>query len=185
MRISRHRRTWRSKIEEPLYFANERIRAPEVRLIDEEGKNLGVISTAEALKIAGEREYDLVEVSPKAQPPIARLLDYGQFKYEKEKEARKQKAHAHKVMVKGVRLSVRIGAHDLEVRRQQALKFLREGDKAQIELILRGRERQHVDLAKGVMEDFAASLNASDMPTKIEQPFQRQGGRLTIIVARV
>lgn len=185
MRISRHRRTWRPKVEEPQYRANENIRALEVRVIDENSENLGVLPTSEALRIAHERNFDLVEVSPKAVPPIARFLDYGQFKYQKEKEARKQKAHAHRVEVKGVRLSVRIGEHDRNVRRDKSVEFLKEGDKVQIEMILRGREKQHTDLAKKLMEEFAASLNTAEMPTKIEQPFQRQGGRLTMVIARV
>lgn len=183
MRISRYRR-FRKPVE-PRFNANERIRALEVQVIDEEGKPLGVMQTAAALALAHERGYDLVEVAPKAQPPVCRLLDYGQFKYQKEKEARKQKAHAHRVEVKGVRLSVRIGEHDREVRRQKSLEFLREGDKVQVEMILRGREKAHADLARRLMEEFAANLSTPEMPTKIEQPFQRQGGRLTLIVARV
>lgn len=185
MRISRHRRTWRPKVEEPIYRANQQIRVPEVRVIDENGEHAGVMPIEKALQLATERGYDLVEVEPKAAPPVTRLLDYGQFKYAKEKEARKQKAHAHKVEVKGVRLSVRIGEHDREVRRQKSLDFLREGDKVQVEMILRGREKAHADLARKVMENFAAAINTPEMPTKIEQPFQRQGGRLTLVVARV
>lgn len=185
MRISRHRRTWRPRVIEPTYRANEQIRVPEVRVIDEEGQNVGVMPTPQAIALAREREMDLVEVFPKAVPPVCRVTNYGQFKYQKEKEARKQKAHAHKVEVKGVRLSVRIGEHDREVRRQKSFDFLREGDKVQVEMILRGREKAHSDLAQKVMEDFAASLNTPEMATKIEQPFQRQGGRLTLVVARV
>src|SRR5271157_5736671 len=109
MRISRYRR-FQGPVE-PLYKANEQIKAPELRVIDENAKNVGVLPTAEALALAKERGFDLVEVMPNATPPIAKFLDYGQFKYEKEKEARKQKAHAHKVEVKGIRLSIRIGEH--------------------------------------------------------------------------
>lgn len=184
MRISRYKRTWRPKVEEIRYRANQRITAPEIRVIDEHGAQLGILPTAQAITMANERGLDVVEVNPKAEPPVCRFLDYGQFKYEKEKEARKQKAHAHKVEVKGVRLSVRIGDHDRDVRRLKALEFLREGHKVQVELILRGREKQHTDLARKVMEEFATTLNTTEMPTKIEQPFQRQGGRLTLIVAR-
>lgn len=184
MRISRHKRTWHPKIEEVRYHANQQIKAPEVRVIDEEGVQAGIMPTAQAIAFAQERGYDLVEVHPKAEPPIAKLLDYGHFKYEKEKEARKQKAHAHKVEVKEIRMSYRLGDHDREVRRNKALEFLAEGNKVQVVLILRGREKQHANLAQEIVEDFAKNLNTEEHPTKIEQPFQRQGSRLTITVAR-
>lgn len=181
MRISRYRKF--QKPVEPQYRANEHIRALEVRVIDENGKNVGVISTAEALSLARERGFDLVEVMPNAEPPIAKLLDWGQFKYEKEKEARKQKAHAHKVEVKGIRLSLRIGTHDRDVRLEKAKDFLEEGDRVQVEVILRGRERQFTDLAKQVMDGFVKGLD-EQVGVKIDQPFSRQGGRLTIVVAK-
>ncbi len=181
MRISRYRRF--QKPVEPQYRANEHIRALEVRLIDENAKNIGVMTTADALALARERGFDLVEIMPTAQPPIAKLLDFGQFKYEKEKEARKQKAHAHKVEVKGIRLSIRIGEHDREVRLEKAKEFLEGGDRVQVEIILRGRERQFVDLARQVIDKFVADLDAA-VGTKIDQPFSRQGGRLTVVVAK-
>ena len=181
MRISRYRRF--QKPVEPLYKANEQIKAPELRVIDENAKNVGVLPTAEALALAKERGFDLVEVMPNAQPPIAKFLDYGQFKYEKEKEARKQKAHAHKVEVKGIRLSIRIGEHDRGVRLEKAKEFLEEGDRVQVEIILRGRERQFIDLARQGIDRFVADLNAA-VGVKIDQPFARQGGRLTVVVAK-
>jgi translation initiation factor IF-3 len=185
MRISRHKRHRRPKVEQVRYQANQRIRVPEVRIIDEKGEQLGVMTTQKAQAMAAERELDLVEVNPKADPPVCRFLDFGQFKYEKEKEARKQKAHAHKVSIKEIRLSARIGEHDRTVRRDKALSFLKEGNKVQLVLILRGRERHHADLAKEQVEAFAAGLNTEEMPTKVEQPFSRQGSRLTMVVARV
>ena len=181
MRISRYRKF--QKPAEPQYRANEHIRVPEVRVIDENAKNVGVIPTAEALVMARERGYDLVEVMPNAVPPIAKFLDWGQFKYEKEKEARKQKAHAHKVEVKGIRLSLRIGAHDRDVRLDKAKEFLDGGDRVQVEVILRGRERQFMELAKQVMDGFIKGLDEA-VGVKIDQPFARQGGRLTVVVAK-
>ena len=182
MRISRRKHFVKQDILQ--YRFNEQLRViPEVRVIDENGINLGVLATSKALEIAAERGYDLVEVSPKDNPPIARLIDFGQFKYEKEKEARKQKAKSHNVEVKGVRLSLRIGSHDMEVRRDQAKRFLEEGDKVQIEIVLRGRERQFSDLAKRVMEKFV-ELIKQDLIVAIEQPFAKQGGRLTMVIGR-
>ncbi len=181
MRISRYRKF--QKPVEPLYKANEQIKAPELRVIDENAKNIGVLPVADALAMAHERGYDLVEVMPNAAPPIAKFLDYGQFKYEKEKEARKQKAHAHKVEVKGIRLSVRIGQHDLDVRLEKAKEFLETGDRVQVEIILRGREKQFGDLARQVIDKFVSDLDAS-VGVKTDQPFTRQGGRLTVVVAK-
>lgn len=182
MRIH-YRRRGPVKAAGPLYRANQQIRVPEVRVIDENGEPLGVMQTADALALAQEREYDLVEVSPKAEPPVCRLLDYGQFKYEKEKEARAQKAHARRVEVKGIRLSVKMGSHDEDVRRQKALQFLEQGHKIKIELILRGREKAHNDIAKDRIESFIAKLQER-YPLFVEQPFTRQRSNCSAIVGR-
>ena len=152
-------------------------------MIDEKGLALGIISTAEALRIAMERGFDLVEVSPKAEPPVAKILDHGQFKYQKEKEVRKQKVQSHEVDTKGIRLSVRIGDHDLDVRRQQAKKFLERGDKIRPEIVLRGREKSHADLAEEIIKDFVKSLEEY-FPLRVEQPISKMNGRVTTTVAR-
>lgn len=182
MRIH-YRRRGPIKPVTPLYRANDQIRVPDVRLIDENGEALGVLRTTDALALARERGYDLVEVSPKAEPPVCRLLDYGQFKYEKEKEARAQKAHAKKVEVKGIRLSVKIGSHDEDIRKQKAIEFLEEGHKIKIELILRGREKAHTDIARQRIDGFIAKLQ-EHYPLFIEQPFTRQRGNCSAIVGR-
>ena len=167
----------------PLYRANEQILVPEVRLIDETGTFLGVMKTPDALKIAREREYDLVEVSPKESPPVCKLLDYGTFKYQKAKEQRAQKAHAKKVEVKGIRLSVKMGGHDIDVRKKQALDFLEGGDKLKIEIILRGREKAHGELAEQRIKDFLAAIEQT-YQMYVEQPVTRQGGNVSSIVGR-
>jgi translation initiation factor IF-3 len=167
----------------PQYRANQQIIAPECRVIDEHGVNLGVLPTMQAVATAQERGYDLVEVDPRPQPPICKILNLGQFKYERERELRKQKAKAKQVEVKGIRLSPRIGAHDLETRLRLAERFLDEGDKLRIEIILRGRERAHADLAKGVIASFVSKLSQKYALTT-EQPIQVQGGQLTTIVGK-
>ncbi|HLD17666.1 MAG TPA: translation initiation factor IF-3 [Patescibacteria group bacterium] len=182
MRIHRHR-VRKPKIEIPQYRFNEEIDAEHLRVVDEKGQPLGVLRTADALRLAGERELDLVEVSPKAEPPVAKFLDYGQFKYQKEKEVRKQKAQSKEVEVKGIRLSIRIGEHDFDVRYQQAKKFLERGDKLRLEIVLRGRERSHSQLAEEIMNKFVARIR-QDFPIRIEQPISKQGGRMTLIVSR-
>ena len=184
MRIHHRRRGGQQKKEEGLQFrANEQILAPVVRVIDEQGEPLGELSIAKAIATAQERGFDLVEVSPKAVPPVCRLLDYGQFKYQKEKEARVQKARAKKVDVKGIRLSVKMGQHDLDIRVAQSKQFLQEGHKIKIEIILRGREKEHGELATQRINNFMKSLQES-YQLYIEQPVTRSGGNVSAIVGR-
>jgi len=182
MRVSRKKRR-KPQISGPVYRCNERIRASEVRVIDQEEGHLGAMPTAQALKLAEEKKLDLVEVDPKAQPPITKLMDFGQFKYQKEKEARKLKAKQHKVDLKGIRLSVRISQHDQKIRLDKTKKFLEEGDKVKIEIILRGREKRHPELAREKIESFIKTLE-QELKFKIEQPITRQGGTVTAIVAK-
>ncbi|MDD4994929.1 MAG: translation initiation factor IF-3 [Patescibacteria group bacterium] len=182
MRISRKRYKKPVNIE-PQYFYNEKIRVPEIMVIAEDGQNLGVMPTHEAIRIAAERELDVVEVNPKAVPPIAKIMDYGQFKYQKEKEFRKLRAGAHRVEVKGIRLSVRISDHDLAIRCEQAKKFLDSGDRVKIEILLRGREKQHPELAFEQVSEFINQLS-NVIKLKIEQPATRQGGMVTALVTK-
>jgi translation initiation factor IF-3 len=182
MRIH-YRRRFQQKPLGPLYRANRQITVPEVRVIDDEGKFLGVLRTEDAIKLAEERELDLVEVSPKENPPVCKIIDFGAFKYQKEKEKRVQKAHAKKVEVKGIRLSVKMGAHDQDVRKSQALGFLEGGDKLKIEIILRGREKAHGELATERIMQFIKSLEET-YPLTLEQPVTRQGGNVSAIVGR-
>lgn len=181
MRISR--RKFRPKVQEPVYLVNERIRFPELRVIIEDGEHMGVVPTSVALAKAKELEQDLVVIQSKSEPPVAKIIDFGRFKYEKDKEIQQQKAKQKNVEVKGVRLSARIGEHDLAVRRDQALRFLSEGDKVKIEIILRGREKRHGDLAGQVILGFIESLKPH-VQIKVEQPVTRQGGQLTSIVGK-
>ena len=181
LRISRRR--FKPKPTTVIYAVNENIRFPEMRVITDGGEHLGILKLPEALQKAREMEQDLVIIQPKAEPPVAKIVDFGKYKYEKEKESRKQKAKAKNVEVKGIRLSVRIGAHDIEVRRDQAKKFLDNGDRVRIEIILRGREKRHGDLAEQIIHQFIAALN-QQLPVKVEQPITRQGGLLTSIVGK-
>jgi translation initiation factor IF-3 len=181
LRISR--RKFRPKPVQQVYLTNENIQFPELRVLDDELGHLGVMPTAQALEKAREREMDLVVIQPKAEPPIAKIINFGKYKYEQEKEARKQKAKQKTVEVKGIRLSLRIGEHDLQIRKDQAKKFLDEGDKVKVEIILRGREKRFGDLASDVIRQFIAMINA-EMPVKVEQPLQRQGGQLTSVIGK-
>lgn len=182
MRISRyHRNRDQQKTAGVQFSANEFIRVPEIQLIDETGTYQGKMDTAKALSLAQERGYDLVEVNPTAQPPVCKLLNYGQFKYEKEKEMKRQKQALKQVEVKGVRLSTRIGQHDLDMRLAQAKKFLEEGNKIKVEIILRGRERQHVDLAFRMIHNFF-NLLKQQLEVKMELTPSAQGGKIFTIL---
>ena len=177
------RKTFRSHFQKPVvqqFRVNREIRVPEVRLIDENGVNVGVVPVEEAIRRAEEAELDLVEVYPLAVPPVAKILNFHQLKYKQGKEIQKQKARQKKQEIKGIRLSLRISQHDQEMRLDQAVRFFKEGNKLKVELPLRGRENQHQDLARSVMESFIEQLKARH-PLAIEQPLQKQGGRLSLI----
>ena len=133
---------------------NLEIRAPLVFLIDEEGKPLGKYALSEALRIARERGYDLAEVGPGANPPVCRLLDYGKYKYQAEKQLRKQRSAAKSGGIKEIRLSYKIEAHDRLVRVKATRRFIQDGDKVKITLILYGRQRMFADIARQNMEEF-------------------------------
>jgi len=139
------------------------------------------MDTYRAIQLARERDLDLVEVSPVAQPPICKIMNYGAYQYQQEKKERKQKAKQKRIEIKGIRLGLNIGAHDLEIRKNQALKFFEKGDKVKVELILRGRERAFFDRARTIMEEFVKSLGDNAI---IEQSLTRQGGRLSLLVAK-
>lgn len=181
MRISRKKRP-----EEPkkIFFYNEGIVAPRVLALDENGENLGILPTAQAIRMARERELDLVEINPKADPPVAKIMNFGQFRYSQEKEARIRRAHQHVVETKCVRLSLRIGAHDLEIRKNQAIKFFEQGDKVKVEIILRGREMRLGQMAMEVIDKFVESINAV-LPVRREEEIERQANKLAVTLMRI
>lgn len=163
------------------FRVNHFIRVPQVAVIDENGKPLGVIDTSQALALATAAGLDLVEVAPMAKPPVCKILDFGAFTFQQEKKERKAKANQKKVDLKGIRLTFRIGQHDLDTRKAQSLKFLDQGHKIVLEMRLRGRENAHKDLARKQMEAFAKSLG-DDVVTETSLSFM--GNRLTMIVGR-
>jgi translation initiation factor IF-3 len=180
MRIKFHRTEAKEVI---LFKANEKILSEQVFLIDETGEQLGVMDTKAALEMAKEVDLDLVEVNPKAKPPVAKIVDLGQLKYERDKKAHKQKMQQKKVDVKAIRLSFRISDHDLELRLNQSIKFLIKGDKIKIELPLKGRERQYPQKAAAIMNDFLAKLQTIEgLIVEAEQPLTKQGGRFSMIL---
>ena len=158
---------------------NEKITASEVRVISSTGKQLGIISIREALNQAEDEGFDLVEVSPVAKPPVTKFMDYGSFKYQKEKQLKKQKSQSKSKDVKSIRMSMKIGEHDKDTKLKQANNFLNKGHKIKVELILRGREMRHQGLARDIISEFVKEL---EIPTQVEQDTSRQGNKLFIIL---
>lgn len=160
------------------YRVNRQIRAKEVRLIDENGKQIGIVPLQDALRIAEEKGLDLVEIAPQANPPVCKILDYGKFMYElkkKEKEARKkQKEHA--IEVKDIMLSLRIDEHDLKVKLKHMREFLMDGDKVRVRIRFRGRENLHPELGDKLANRIIEEL--SDVG-QLEAPIKREGNFLT------
>lgn len=159
---------------------NERIIVPQVRVVDAEGKMLGVMPTAEALALALAQGMDLIEVSPKAVPPVVKILSFDKYRYQLEKAERQQKKKLKQIQVKGIRLSVRIGEHDLKFKVGQAEKFLSQGNKVKIELMLRGRERANVGYAREVIDKFLKTVSASFV---VEQGAKQLGRFITTVIA--
>jgi len=169
----------KKKKDEIRYKTNEDIRSLKVRVIDETGTFLGEMDTVAAKAQAAERGFDLIEVNPHADPPVVKYADYGSFKYKQEKFAREQKKKQKKVETKGIRLSTKIGEHDLETRAKQTRGFLADGDKVKIEIIMRGRELQHQDIARTQIREFVQKLA---VPLTIEQDVTKQGNKIFMII---
>ena len=166
-------------IKKPLI--NNRIRAREVRLIDETGKQLGVVELGKALQMANERNLDLIQVTDKVEPPVCKILDYGKYLYQlqkREKEKKTQKTSE----IKGIRLRFNISPHDLGTRANQAEKFLKKGNIVKIEMILRGREKGLTHFAREKINHFVKILKER-VPIKIERDLKRAPNKLMMIVS--
>ena len=138
---------------------NEQIRDKEVRLIGEDGEQLGVMSAREAQKLAEEAGLDLVKIAPTAKPPVCKIVDYGKFKYEQTRKEKEAKKKQKVIDVKEIRLSPNIDTNDLNTKINAARKFLTKGDKVKITLRFRGREMAHMNSSKHILDDFATSLS--------------------------
>lgn len=161
-------------------MVNEQIRDKEVRLIGENGEQLGIMSSREALARAKEAELDLVKIAPQANPPVCKIIDYGKYRYEaarKEKEARKKQKT---IEIKEVRLSPNIEENDLNTKAAAARKFIQKGNKVKVTLRFRGREMSHMNSSKHILDDFAAKL--SDIAV-IEKPAKVEGRSLVMYMS--
>jgi translation initiation factor IF-3 len=148
---------------------NDRIRVPEIRVIDENGQQLGIMQTREALRIAEEKDLDLVEVAPNARPPVCRLMDYGKYLYEKQKRERDARKAQKQIEIKEVRLRPKTDEHDIQVVLKKIRKFMGEGAKVRVRIRFRGREIAHPDVARKIMQrvanDVSDVANVESMPS--------------------
>lgn len=137
---------------------NEQIRDREVRLIDDQGNQLGIMSARDAQRLAREKNLDLVKISPKAKPPVCKIIDYGKYRYEQAKREKEAKKKQNIISVKEVRLSPNIEQHDIDTKMKHAKKFLNNGDKVKVSVRFRGRELAHTAIGREILLKFAESL---------------------------
>jgi translation initiation factor IF-3 len=157
---------------------NDAIRAREVRLIDEQGAQLGIVQIREALRIAAEKELDLVNVAPTAKPPVCRIMDYGKFKYEQSKREKEARKNQKVVLIKEIRMTPNIEDHDFSTKVKSAIKFLQEGDKVKASVRFRGREITHPAIGQAVLDRLARELE----PFAVLERAPRLEGRSMIIM---
>jgi translation initiation factor IF-3 len=169
-----------SSISRQTLRVNEAIRAREVRVIDEAGQQLGVLSVREALEIARSRGLDLVEVAPNAEPPVCRVLDFGKFMYERAKKEKEARRAQKQIEVKEVRLRPKTGEHDIDYKVRDARRFLAAGNKVKVRVRFRGREITHPEVARDLLERVAAALSDVGM---VEQRPAADGNSLLMVLA--
>lgn len=160
---------------------NERIRAREVRVIDEDGQMLGVMTPIAALNMARERNLDLVEVSPMAVPPVCKILDWGRYKYEQSKKESEARKHQKVTQLKEIRMRPRTDDHDIDVKVRKIQEFLAEGDKVKVSVTFRGREMAHPELGRTLLEQVVQELKGT---ATIERPPIMEGKMISMIVSR-
>jgi translation initiation factor IF-3 len=158
---------------------NEGIRVREVRLIDADGNQKGIVPTFEALQLARESGVDLVEVAPQAQPPVCKILDYGKYKFDLEKKSREAKKHQKLIRIKEIRMQPKIDEHDLDFKTRHVREFLDEGNKVKVTVRFRGRELAHTELGKEVLDKILEMLGDSFI---VEKPAQMEGRTMSILL---
>ncbi|NJR25544.1 MAG: translation initiation factor IF-3 [Richelia sp. CSU_2_1] len=159
---------------------NENIRYPKIRVIDTDGGQLGILTPSEALRLAEEKELDLVLVSDKADPPVCRVMDYGKYKFEQEKKAREAKRKQHTADVKEVKMRYKIEEHDYQVRLKLADRFLKAGDKVKATIMFRGREIQHSNLAEDLLKRMATDLQEI---AEVQQAPKKEGRSMMMLLS--
>jgi translation initiation factor IF-3 len=161
------------------FRVNDRIRTREVRLIDENGGQLGIVPTYQALNLARERGLDLVEVAPTAVPPVCRILDYGKFKYEQSKKERESRKNQKNVLLREIRMRPKIDEHDIDFKTRTVEKLLKEGDKVKVTIMFRGREVTHPQIGRALLERVYERVK--DI-SQVEKPASMEGRNMTMIL---
>ncbi len=159
---------------------NEEIRDKEVRLIDQDGNQLGVVPIAKALEIADQKELDLVKIAPQAKPPVCKIMDYGKYRFETLKHEKEARKNQKIVEMKEVRLSATIDTHDLEVKAKHANRFLKDGDKVKVSIRFRGRQATHGEIGLQVMNSFFELVNENG---NIDRPAKQEGRNMFMILS--
>ncbi len=161
---------------------NERIGVREVRVVGEDGEQLGVLPTRDALTRARELGLDLVEVAPNSRPPVCRIMDYGKYKYEQSKKARQARKRQHHVVVKEIKMRPKIETHDYDFKKKHIVEFLEHGDKVKVTLMFRGREMAHTDLGRKLLDQLSSEL--TDL-AKVEAPPKQEGRNMTMLLTPI
>jgi translation initiation factor IF-3 len=159
---------------------NEKIRAPEIRVIGPESEQLGVVSVKAGLDLAAKYELDLVEVAPQVKPPVCRIMDFCKYKYEQEKREREAKKHQKHFQLKEIRVKPNIEAHDYSIKLKHMLEFLKEGNKVKVTLMFRGREMAHREIGRRIIDRFVADVQGGGL---VETGPTFEGRFITIVVA--
>jgi translation initiation factor IF-3 len=159
---------------------NERIRVPEVRLIDDEGNQVGVLKLADALSFAQERELDLVEVAPDARPPVCRVLDYSKYKYEQAQKQKQARKHQQQITIREIKFRPKIAEHDYDTKKGHVERFLRGKDKVKVTIMFRGREVTHPERGAAILDRLAGELSELGV---VEQRPTQEGKNMTMMIA--
>ncbi len=167
-------------IDKRFIRTNDRIRAREIRVLDDDGNQLGIMQPFEAMKLARERNLDLVEISPTAQPPVCRIMDYGKYLYQQEKKEREAKKHQTKITVKEVKFRINVDDHDYETKKNHVLRFLEEGDKVKATIFFRGREMTRTMLGRQILERLLKDVEGQSI---VEFRPRQEGNTLHAILA--
>ncbi|PIQ92658.1 MAG: translation initiation factor IF-3 [Parcubacteria group bacterium CG11_big_fil_rev_8_21_14_0_20_39_14] len=165
------------------YRVNNQIRAPQVRVVDETGKNLGILETWKAFQLAKERNLDIIEIVPKISPPVCKIIDYGKFLYQKEKKERAQKIKTKRGRLKSIRFRINTSPHDLEIKARQVEKFFKEENKVKIEVILKGREKSLGEFVNQKFNEFL-ELIKQRVEFKIEQERKRTPRGMFMLITK-
>ena len=159
---------------------NEQIRDKELRVIDSDGNQLGIMSLRQALEIAEQKNLDLVKIAPQANPPVCKIIDYGKFRFEQAKREKEARKNQRVVEIKEVRLSLNIDTHDFETKRNHALRFISEGNKVKVSIRFRGREMGHPELGLEIMSRFADAMSEV---ANVEKPAKLEGRTMLMFLA--